>query len=290
MKKTILLFACFASLQLAASAQNNTQLIMDFDGTEKGNFVYSDGFLDTNYDNPDTTGENKSAKVALYERSSSAMEAVVVLNTSDVMRINAFTSNSPLAPKFRIKLWTEAPVGTIIQIQVGDIAIDTYPDGFHSTYEARTTTQSEWEDLVFSFVQLVPGGLTDTTKLDKIVFMFNPQSMTDDVYHFDSIVGPQFQDFTSINRLADAKIGLNQNFPNPVKSNTIINYSVKESGRVKLVLYNMVGQEVRSIANGMHSPGEYNVTVNTEGLTEGVYFYTLSIGNQKQTKKLTVLK
>jgi hypothetical protein len=289
MKKSILIIACITGLSWGAIAQNNTQVIMDFDGNDKGNITYWDGTLETNVENPETTGINTSMNVARYERLNT-MEPVVVINTVDNMNANAYASFSPTAPKFRMLVYTEAPVNTLIQLQVGDISIIPYPAGFHSTYEARTTVQSEWQELVFQFVQLVPDGLTDTTNLNKIVLMFAPQTQTTDTYYFDSIVGPAFIDVTSIKSLTDTKIGLKQNFPNPAKNTTIINYSVKEQGQVKLSLFNMVGQEITSIASGHHTVGDYNVVLNTEGLTEGVYFYTLSVGDVRQTKKLTVLK
>ncbi|MBA3901108.1 MAG: T9SS type A sorting domain-containing protein [Bacteroidetes bacterium] len=290
MKKSILIIAWITGYSCGLKAQDNSQVLLNFDGQDKASIIYWEGTLESNVDNPDTTGKNTSETVAQYGRLD-ILEPVVVITTQGMMRANSYASHGPAAPKFKMLVYTEeAPVGSKIQLLVGDITINTYPEGFHSVYESQTTVQYEWEELEFQFVQLVPGGMTDTTNLNKISLMFAPQTTTVDVYYFDSIVGPEFDDFTSVQILAYKKIGLKQNFPNPAKNTTIIKYAVKESGHVKLSLYNMVGQEITSIANGFHTVGDYNVVFNTEGLTEGVYFYTLSIGDFRQTKKLTVLK
>jgi len=103
-----------------------------------------------------------------------------------------------------------------------------------------------------------------------------------------------------------------QNYPNPFNPTTAISYSVPQSGtrsrpdrsrdgqlsavgHVSLRVYNVLGQEVKTLVDGIENPGkkivEWNAT-NNRGVrvSSGVYFYRLSTTNFVQTKKLVLLR
>lgn len=81
---------------------------------------------------------------------------------------------------------------------------------------------------------------------------------------------------------------LGQNYPNPTSDNTTIPFKVKETGNVSLDLYDASGKYVRNIFNGNLSKGNQTVSVNVFGLTKGIYFYQLSSGNFKSSKKMII--
>ncbi len=83
---------------------------------------------------------------------------------------------------------------------------------------------------------------------------------------------------------------LNQNYPNPFNPSTTIRYSIPSSGNVKLVVYNIIGQTVKTLVDKEQSAGSYNVNFNAAGLSSGIYFYKLSAGNYTSIKKMIVLK
>lgn len=84
---------------------------------------------------------------------------------------------------------------------------------------------------------------------------------------------------------------LSQNYPNPFNPTTTIMFSLDRAAYIRLKVYDMLGHEVATIAQGRMQPGEYRVGFNAEGLPGGVYFYQLTGGNSFTiTKKLILLK
>lgn len=87
-----------------------------------------------------------------------------------------------------------------------------------------------------------------------------------------------------------SEYGLQQNFPNPFNPSTIINYSIKESGKVQLKIYNILGNEVACLVNQYKQAGKYSVEFNSAKLASGVYFYKINVNGFSDTKKMTVIK
>ena len=83
---------------------------------------------------------------------------------------------------------------------------------------------------------------------------------------------------------------LEQNYPNPFNPSTTINYSVPKEGIVTLKIFNILGQEVKTLVNENKISGNYNVRFNASELSSGVYFYSLRSGNYYQVKKMLLLK
>jgi len=84
--------------------------------------------------------------------------------------------------------------------------------------------------------------------------------------------------------------GLQQNYPNPFNPSTVISYSLKESGKVQLKIYNILGNEVACLVNQYKQAGKYSSEFNASKLASGVYFYKISINGFSDTKKMTVIK
>lgn len=83
---------------------------------------------------------------------------------------------------------------------------------------------------------------------------------------------------------------LYQNYPNPFNPSTKINYKVGEPGLVLLKVYNVLGIEVATIVNEYKNSGNYSVDFNALNLSSGVYFYSLSVNNFTQTRKMILEK
>ncbi len=90
--------------------------------------------------------------------------------------------------------------------------------------------------------------------------------------------------------LVPDNFSLSQNYPNPFNPSTVIQYSVRRTGEVKLIVFNTLGREVASLVNEKQSPGTYQVTFDGSALTSGVYFYRLTAGDFSETKKLLLIK
>jgi len=84
---------------------------------------------------------------------------------------------------------------------------------------------------------------------------------------------------------------LQQNYPNPFNPSTKISYSVDRTGFATLKVYNVLGQEVATLFEGVARAGqEYIATFDGSRFASGVYFYKLEAGNQMLVKKLMLLK
>ncbi|HEY0899732.1 MAG TPA: S8 family serine peptidase, partial [Sphingobacteriaceae bacterium] len=72
-----------------------------------------------------------------------------------------------------------------------------------------------------------------------------------------------------------AQLELKQNYPNPVRSATTIEFNIPQSGYVDLTLYNILGQRVRTLVNSTLEAGVYRVSPELSDLTNGLYFYKI---------------
>ncbi|MBL7137939.1 MAG: T9SS type A sorting domain-containing protein [Bacteroidales bacterium] len=81
---------------------------------------------------------------------------------------------------------------------------------------------------------------------------------------------------------------VSQNFPNPAAGYTTVSVNLTQPGTLGLEVTNLMGQQVEVISKGNCTAGNYYFTVNTKGLTPGIYFYTVTFNNGKVTKKMIV--
>jgi hypothetical protein len=84
---------------------------------------------------------------------------------------------------------------------------------------------------------------------------------------------------------------LEQNYPNPFNNQTSISLSIPKSCEVKLGVYNIKGEFVKDIFNGLLIKGTYNYTFEANDINSGVYFYNIEInGKIIDSKKMLYLK
>ncbi|SVC14879.1 uncharacterized protein METZ01_LOCUS267733, partial [marine metagenome] len=86
------------------------------------------------------------------------------------------------------------------------------------------------------------------------------------------------------------KIHLYQNYPNPFNSMTTLSYEISESGYMQLAIFNLSGQEVEILEEGLKHPGIFHVYWKTDILPSGVYVSQLVFDDQILSKKLVLLK
>ncbi len=83
---------------------------------------------------------------------------------------------------------------------------------------------------------------------------------------------------------------LEQNYPNPFNPTTNIKFYLPKAGKVKLTVYNMLGQKVATLINKNLGAGYKTITFDASQLASGVYVYMLQAGDVKLSKKMTLLK
>ncbi len=83
---------------------------------------------------------------------------------------------------------------------------------------------------------------------------------------------------------------LDQNYPNPFNPTTTIRYTVPNTSKVTVKVYNVLGQEVAMLVNIRQSAGTYTVKFDASRFASGVYFYRLTAGSFSSVKKMMLLK
>jgi endoglucanase len=83
---------------------------------------------------------------------------------------------------------------------------------------------------------------------------------------------------------------LQQNYPNPFNPSTNILYSLKNSGKVCLSVYDLLGRKVAVLVNGVQNAGEHTATFSGVHLTSGIYFYRLTAAGSTDVKKMMLIK
>jgi len=88
-----------------------------------------------------------------------------------------------------------------------------------------------------------------------------------------------------------AAIGLNQNFPNPFNPSTLITFSVANTEQAKVVVYNILGQPVVTLFDGIAVGQQaYRLKLDASSLATGVYFYKLESPSRTEVRRMQLLK
>ena len=91
------------------------------------------------------------------------------------------------------------------------------------------------------------------------------------------------------------EFALHNNYPNPFNPVTNITYDIPEATDVTLEIYNVMGQRVRTLAQGNHEPGRYQIVWSAtndigQALSSGMYIYRIQAGDFVSVKKLVLMK
>jgi hypothetical protein len=87
-----------------------------------------------------------------------------------------------------------------------------------------------------------------------------------------------------------AVYSLDQNYPNPFNPTTTIKYSLPTTGKVMLTVFNVLGQEVMTLVNGVQNAGTYSASFDASRLASGMYLYRIEAGSFSAVKKMMLVK
>ncbi len=149
---------------------------------------------------------------------------------------------------------------------------------------AAGDTQEVWYALM---------GAKGTTKANAVDSILNHAYLMKEIFYSDMnsvIVGVNDPE-----NPVPQRVILHSNYPNPFNPSTTIRYELKQSSKVSLKIYNILGQEVRTLVNAQKSSGMHSVEwdgKNSHGqrVTSGVYFYRLEAGDFVKTRKMVLVK
>jgi len=83
---------------------------------------------------------------------------------------------------------------------------------------------------------------------------------------------------------------LSQNYPNPFNPSTTIKFSIPEKGNIKLMVYNILGEEIVTLIDEVKDAGVHTINYNAAELNSGIYFYILNVNNFVAVKKMQLVK
>jgi hypothetical protein len=104
------------------------------------------------------------------------------------------------------------------------------------------------------------------------------------------ILGTLPTDLTENKHQNPQKFELFQNYPNPFNPATEISYSLKNETKVRLTVYDILGNKLTELVNERQSAGTHSVTFNAEKYSSGIYVYELNAGEFQQSKKMILLR
>lgn len=143
-------------------------------------------------------------------------------------------------------------------------------NGYRLTNEITTTVYIQLEKEKYFFAKFYKDGYevaSDTVRLDYL-----PTNVEDK----NSFVPHQFR--------------LYQNYPNPFNPLTTICYELQRPAKVKMVVYDCLGKELKILVNQFQEAGFYSVQFDSDNLTSGIYLYSLEAGDFKVARKMLLLR
>ena len=108
----------------------------------------------------------------------------------------------------------------------------------------------------------------------------------DEVWYNETPTGMSISDDAPI----ASSYQLGQNYPNPFNPTTHIRFNIPETGNTKLTVFNIMGEAVANLVDGVVPAGGHTVSWNAANMPTGVYFYRMESGNFTQTRKLLLVK
>ncbi len=127
-----------------------------------------------------------------------------------------------------------------------------------------------------------PGSARDVSVRDTLAFVA-------DQYFFEildisqAIGNPQ-------NPKIPVSFSLHPAYPNPFNSSTVLPYSISNEGKITLKIYNVLGQKVAALFDGIQQPGHHSVIWDATIVSSGIYFAQLNATNHTKTIKMLLLK
>ncbi len=99
------------------------------------------------------------------------------------------------------------------------------------------------------------------------------------------IIGKEITQMTE-----DFIFSLSNNYPNPFNPSTLISYELPKDCRVTIKVYDILGNEVRTLVNEQKSSGKYSIEFNANDLVSGTYIYRIQAGEYTASRKMILLK
>ncbi len=125
----------------------------------------------------------------------------------------------------------------------------------------------------------------DSSGVDTVITASMPNAISETARWLGGPIG-----ISNIGTEIPKEYKLYQNYPNPFNPTTIINFDIKKDGNVRIVIYDLLGREVKVLLSGDLQAGKYRIDFNAENYASGMYFYKINTGDFTDVKKMLILK
>jgi hypothetical protein len=193
------------------------------------------------------------------------------------LALSSFISTG-IAADSKERLWVTGPDSTRLWVKVytvdGDLAIEEF-----ELPSAASRSMADPEGAPFASPNDV--ALNRNESIAYVTDLFAKQVFV-------------FRDINAVSNEAEATLpgsfALHQNYPNPFNPSTHISFDLVTASDVRLAVYDVLGREVRVLADGRHTAGRHTVSFEAGNLPSGVYLYRLEAGGKAQTRSLLLSK
>ncbi|MCK6606623.1 MAG: T9SS type A sorting domain-containing protein [Ignavibacteriaceae bacterium] len=213
-------------------------------------------------------------------------------NTITLSGIDAFSiwtagdSDNPLPVE--LTSFTARMTGTNVKLNWATVSeIDNF--GF----EIERTLVTEGQDNTFSKIGFVEGNGTvytpkEYTWIDNTVN--RPGKYQYRLKQIDTDGDFEYSDAVEVVFEAPKSFELSQNYPNPFNPSTRISFTVPADSRVKISVFNGVGELIKVLEDGIREAGYHSVVFDAASLPSGMYYYRLEAGDFVQSRKMLLIK
>ena len=159
--------------------------------------------------------------------------------------------------------------------------------GLTNTYDHQTSTQNIGSAMTpVEFTDNIAGIIPDSLYHYRVV----TQNANGRFYGVDQTLESPAVTSVEPPLLIPQGFRLYQNYPNPFNPSTVIQYYLPTSTHVILKLYNVLGQEMKTLVDREETPGVKSVKFDASGLSNGVYFYKLTADKYSAVRKMLLVK
>ena len=208
------------------------------------------------------------------------------------------SNNDPSKPIFKISLQTEAPlpielssfsattIGSTVKLSwKTETEVNNY--GFDVERYALSAERQAWNKIGF----VNGNGNSNSPKSYSFVDdKVNAGKYSYRLKQIDNDGQFEYSKAIEVDFGAPKKFELSQNYPNPFNPVTTIHFNLPEAGNVKLTLFNILGQEIKTLINEFKESGVHTINFDASELNSGMYIYELESGSFVQTRKMTLVK
>ena len=164
----------------------------DFEQNRVGYYEFVHGGMTTRYANPDLSSSvNSSPICAQYVRNPGELwDVLVIVGNGPLGDVSSYVDGTKT---MSVDVYSPAP-GIPIQITLEDSSLagpTNYPVGRHSIYLGVTTATNQWETISLAFDSR-PDPVISDIGLTSVILLFNGGTNTGDIYYFDNLYGPEF--------------------------------------------------------------------------------------------------